>query len=50
MSCPWGAQPSDLEEKEGEREDTSIIQGKLVSSLLYHLDTHRSLGLNGICL
>lgn len=39
-SCSLGSQPSELEDRDGEQNDTPIIQGKIVTDLLHHLDTH----------
>ncbi|RMC14968.1 hypothetical protein DUI87_07147 [Hirundo rustica rustica] len=42
-NCSPGMQTPELEDRE-----CAIIQGEMVSDLLHHLDTHRSLGLDGI--
>ena len=47
-SCSWGTQPPELEDRDGEQNEAPIIQGKMVRDLLYHLDTHKSMGLDGI--
>ncbi|KAK4827592.1 LOW QUALITY PROTEIN: hypothetical protein QYF61_019494 [Mycteria americana] len=47
-SCSWGTQPPELEDRDGEQNEAPIIQGKMVSNLLHHLDTHKSMGPNGI--
>ncbi|KAK4831532.1 LOW QUALITY PROTEIN: hypothetical protein QYF61_018134, partial [Mycteria americana] len=47
-SCSWGTQPPQLEDREGEQKEAPIIQGEMVSDLLHHLDTHKSMGLDGI--
>ncbi|KFQ80676.1 hypothetical protein N337_11774, partial [Phoenicopterus ruber ruber] len=39
-------QPPELEE--GEQNEAPIIQGEMVSDLLHHLDTHKSMGPDGI--
>ncbi|KAK4813305.1 LOW QUALITY PROTEIN: hypothetical protein QYF61_023456 [Mycteria americana] len=38
----------ELEDKDGEQNEAPIIQGEMVSDLLHHLDTRRSMGLHGI--
>lgn len=45
--CSQGIQPPELEEVAGEQNEGAVIQGKKVSNLLYHLDTHRSRALMG---
>ena len=47
-SCSRGTQPPELEDREGEQNEAPIIQGEMVSDLLHHLDTHKSMGLDGI--
>jgi len=43
-----GSQPPVLEEREGERNKPPIIQEEAVNDLLCHLDTYKSMGLDGI--
>jgi len=43
-----GSQPPVLEDREGERNKPPIIQREAVNNLLCHLDTHKSMGLDGI--
>jgi len=47
-SCSWGTQPSELEDREVEQNEAPIIRGEMISDLLHHLDTHKSMGLDGI--
>ncbi|KAK4816829.1 hypothetical protein QYF61_023893 [Mycteria americana] len=47
-SCSLGTQPPELEDRDGEQKEVCIIQGEVVSDLLHHLDTHKSMGLGGI--
>ncbi|GAB0203785.1 hypothetical protein GRJ2_002844100 [Grus japonensis] len=47
-SCSPGTQPPELEDRDGEQKKAPIIQGEMVSDLLHHLDTHKSMGLDGI--
>ncbi|KAK4810093.1 LOW QUALITY PROTEIN: hypothetical protein QYF61_008069 [Mycteria americana] len=47
-SCALGTQPPELEDRDREQNEAPIIQGEMVSDLLYHLDTHRSMGSDGI--
>ncbi|GAB0183681.1 mitochondrial enolase superfamily member 1 [Grus japonensis] len=42
------AQPPELEDRDGEQNEALIIQGEMVSDLLHHLDTHKSMGPDGI--
>ncbi|GAB0206371.1 mitochondrial enolase superfamily member 1 [Grus japonensis] len=42
-----GTQPRELEDRDGEQNEAPIIQGEMVSNLLHHLDTHKSMGLDG---
>ncbi|KAK4827657.1 hypothetical protein QYF61_020429 [Mycteria americana] len=44
-SCSLGTQPPELD---GEQNEAPIMQGEMVSDLLHHLDTHKSMGLDGI--
>ncbi|KAK4807886.1 LOW QUALITY PROTEIN: hypothetical protein QYF61_007792 [Mycteria americana] len=41
-------QPPELEDRDGEQNEAPIIQGEMVSDLLHHLDTHKSMGPDGI--
>ena len=43
-SCSQGTQPTELEDGDWEQNEAPIIQGKMVSNLLHHLDTHKSMG------
>ncbi|KAK4821004.1 hypothetical protein QYF61_010735 [Mycteria americana] len=47
-SCSPGTQPPELEDRDGEQSEAPIIQGEMVSDLLHHLDTDKSMGLDGI--
>ena len=47
-SCSLGTQPPELEDRDGEQNEAPIIQGEMVSDLLHHLDTHKSMGPDGI--
>ncbi|KAK4832989.1 hypothetical protein QYF61_027013 [Mycteria americana] len=47
-SYSWGTQPPELEDRDGEHNEAPIIPGEMVSDLLPHLDTHKSMGLDGI--
>jgi len=47
-SCSRGTQPPELEDRDWEQNETAIIQGEMVSDLLYHSDTQKSVGLDGI--
>ncbi|PKU34200.1 hypothetical protein llap_15501 [Limosa lapponica baueri] len=47
-SYPQDVQPPGLEDKDGEQNNTPIIQEEVVNDLLMHLDTHNSMGLDGI--
>ncbi|KAK4827442.1 hypothetical protein QYF61_017999 [Mycteria americana] len=40
--------PPELEDRDGEQNEAPIIQGEMVSDLLHHLDTYKSMGLDGI--
>ncbi|GAB0206375.1 mitochondrial enolase superfamily member 1 [Grus japonensis] len=42
-----GTQPRELEDRDGEQNEAPKIQGEMVSNLLHHLDTHKSMGLDG---
>ncbi|GAB0204584.1 hypothetical protein GRJ2_002924000 [Grus japonensis] len=43
-SCSLGTQPPELEDRDGEQNEAPIIQGEM----LHHLDTHKSMGPDGI--
>ncbi|KAK4827767.1 hypothetical protein QYF61_021512 [Mycteria americana] len=43
-SCSLGTQPPELEDRDGEQNEAPIIQGEMVSDLLHHSDTHKSMG------
>ncbi|KAK4833030.1 hypothetical protein QYF61_027412 [Mycteria americana] len=47
-SCSRGILPTELEDRDREQNEAPIIQGEMVSDLLHHLDTHRSMGPDGI--
>ncbi|KAK4823371.1 hypothetical protein QYF61_001719 [Mycteria americana] len=47
-SRSWGTQPPVLEDRDKEQNEAPIIQGEMVSDLLHHLDTHKSMGPDGI--
>jgi len=47
-SCCPGTQPHELEDRDGEKNEAPNIQGDMVSNLLHHLDTHKSMGPGGI--
>jgi len=47
-SYPEGSQPPLLEDTEGEKNKPPIIQEEAVNELLCHLDTYKSMGLDGI--
>ncbi|XP_009634122.1 transcription factor Sox-3 [Egretta garzetta] len=47
-SCSQAIQTPELEDRDGEWNEAPIIQGEMVSDLLCHLDTHRSMELCGI--
>ncbi|KAK4815562.1 hypothetical protein QYF61_004079 [Mycteria americana] len=42
--CSMGTQPLELEDRDGDQNGAPIIQGEMVSDLLHHLDTHKSMG------
>ncbi|KAK4813319.1 hypothetical protein QYF61_026482 [Mycteria americana] len=42
--CSMGTQPLELEDRDGDQTGAPIIQGEMVSDLLHHLDTHKSMG------
>ncbi|KAK4829760.1 hypothetical protein QYF61_006484 [Mycteria americana] len=43
-NCSLGTQPRELEDRDGDQNGAPIIQGEMVSDLLHHLDTHKSMG------
>ncbi|KAK4816199.1 hypothetical protein QYF61_012664 [Mycteria americana] len=43
-NCSLGTQPPELEDIYGDQNGAPIIQGEMVSDLLHHLDTHKSMG------
>lgn len=47
-SCSLGTQSPELRDRDGEQKEDSTIQEKRVSDLLHHLDTHRSMRLDGM--
>ncbi|GAB0182459.1 mitochondrial enolase superfamily member 1 [Grus japonensis] len=47
-SCSLGTQPPELEDRDREQNEAPMIQGEMFSILLHHLDTHKSMGLDGI--
>ncbi|KAK4815666.1 LOW QUALITY PROTEIN: hypothetical protein QYF61_005412 [Mycteria americana] len=44
----WVPGPLSWKTRDREQSEAPIIQGEMVSDLLHHLDTHRSMGLGGI--
>ncbi|KAK4806205.1 hypothetical protein QYF61_001128 [Mycteria americana] len=47
-NCSLGTQPPELEDRDGDQNGAPIIQGEMVSDPLHHLDTHKSMGPDGI--
>ncbi|KAK4811175.1 hypothetical protein QYF61_019806 [Mycteria americana] len=47
-NCSLGTQPPESEDRDGDQNGAPIIQGEMVNDLLHHLDTHKSMGLDGI--
>ncbi|KAK4827130.1 LOW QUALITY PROTEIN: hypothetical protein QYF61_014524 [Mycteria americana] len=47
-SCSLGTQSPELEDSDRQQNEAPIIQGEMVSDLLHHLDTHKSMGPDGI--
>ncbi|KAK4830597.1 hypothetical protein QYF61_012023 [Mycteria americana] len=43
-NCSLGTQPPASEDRDGDQNGAPIIQGEMVSDLLHHLDTHKSMG------
>jgi len=48
LVIPMGSQPPVLEDREGEQNRPPITQEEAVNELLCHLDTYKSMGLDGI--
>ncbi|GAB0209778.1 mitochondrial enolase superfamily member 1 [Grus japonensis] len=46
--CPQGIQPPELEDRDREQNKSPLIQEEAVNDLLHHLDTHKSMGPDGI--
>jgi len=42
--CSQDTQTPELEDRDGEQNESPLIQGEMISDLLHHLDTHRSMG------
>ncbi|GAB0186663.1 receptor-type tyrosine-protein phosphatase kappa [Grus japonensis] len=47
-SCPQGIQPPELEDRDREQNKPPMVQEEAVNDLLRHLDTHKSMGPDGI--
>ena len=47
-SCAPGTQPPEPEDRDGEQNEAHIIQGEIVTDLLDHLNTHKSMGPDAI--
>lgn len=47
-SCSLSTQLLEVEDRDGEENEASIVQGEMVRDLLHHLDPPRSVGLDGI--
>ncbi|KAJ7415543.1 hypothetical protein WISP_77330 [Willisornis vidua] len=45
---PEGYQPQELEDRDGEQNEASVIKGEMGSNLIQHLDTLKIMGLDGI--
>ncbi|KAK4823408.1 hypothetical protein QYF61_001782 [Mycteria americana] len=43
-NCSLGTQPPEWEDRDGDQTGAPIIQVEMVSDLLHHLDTHKSMG------
>ncbi|KAK4822594.1 hypothetical protein QYF61_017326 [Mycteria americana] len=43
-NCSLGTQPPESEDRDGDQNGAPIIQGEMVSDLLHHFDTHKSMG------
>ncbi|KAK4822208.1 hypothetical protein QYF61_011849 [Mycteria americana] len=48
ISYPQGIQPPEVEDRDREQNKAPVIQEEAVNDLLHHLDTHKSMGLDGI--
>ncbi|KAK4810025.1 LOW QUALITY PROTEIN: hypothetical protein QYF61_005088 [Mycteria americana] len=44
VNCSLGTQPPASEDRDGDQTGAPIIQGEMVSDLLHHLNTHKSMG------
>jgi len=47
-SCSQGTQPPEQEDRDREQNEAPIIQGKMVTDLLHHLDIHKAVEPDGI--
>ncbi|KAK4807146.1 hypothetical protein QYF61_018487 [Mycteria americana] len=47
-SCSQDTQPPELKDRDREQNEAPIMQGEMVTDLLHHLDTHESMGPDGI--
>lgn len=47
-SCSGGTQPPELQDRDNRQDEAPAILEEMVSSLLHHIDTQRSMGLGGI--
>lgn len=47
-SYSLGIQSPELEDKDGEKNEAPVIQGKMFRDLLHHLDTHKSVAIDRI--
>ena len=47
-SCSPDTQPPEQEDRNEEQKETPKIHGEMVSDLLHHIDTHKSMGPDGI--
>ncbi|KAK4825598.1 hypothetical protein QYF61_000687 [Mycteria americana] len=43
-NCSLGTQPPESEDRDGDQNGAPIMQGEMVTDLLHHLDTHKSMG------
>lgn len=48
VSCSLGTQLPELEDRERDGNEVPTFQGQMVSDLIHHLDTQKSMGLDGI--
>jgi len=46
--CSLDTQPPEQEDRDGEQNEASIIQGEMISSLLHHLDACKSVEPDGV--